>query len=303
MINNDEILVFEGKQYPFFPSIGLKLTGACRLNCPFCCEPNRKQKVYDLKHFIKITNLLHKLKTSRLCFTGGDPLLYPWLEHLLKHTKHLGFFNLLLTGDGSLISDMYERIFPYLSAVRFSIHNLDSEHDKIVQHDGAFSEMENALDQLAQKKVPCFITTVVTPLNFNSVADIADWCFKKKIKKFFLFGLMRSGKGDGFINTTGEVPKNEIENIIAQLKNKYSPDQLDIIYYDYKKNAECILIYGDGKVVIDPYPKPPKYQMEIGNILHEKPVTIIKRFNQDPENHKGHYEHLKRYYIDTHENI
>src|SRR4030042_3261878 len=88
---------YAGKKFPFFPSIGLKLIGACRFQCPFCCEPDRNQSLSPLKNFITITNLLHQFGTQRLCFTGGDPLLYPDISPLLKHTYSLGFFNFLLT--------------------------------------------------------------------------------------------------------------------------------------------------------------------------------------------------------------
>lgn len=293
---SDGMLDFGGNNFSFFPSIGLKLTGACRLNCPFCCEPDRKQTVYDVNKFIKITKVLSELGAKRLCFTGGDPLLYPNIDQLLKHTKMLGFYNLLLTGDGTLLNKNHNKLFPYLDAVRFSIHAMESQHDKIVKQTGAFSDMEKALDILTEKKVPCFVTTVVSPLSFDSILDVAEWCIYKKIKTYFLFGLMRSGKGADFIEKVGEVPEADISKLICKLKQKYTDTQLEIIHYDYKKNAECILIYGDGKVVIDPYPTPPLFQLEIGNILFDTPAEIIHRFKQDPENHKGHYEHLKRYY-------
>ncbi len=289
-------LNFGDKHFDFFPRIGLKLTGVCRLKCPFCCEPNRRQTVYDISNFLEITETLRKLGTELLCFTGGDPLSYPNIEKLLMHTKKLGFYNLLLTGDGALLKEKLNKIIPYLDAVRFSIHDMKMEHDKIVKRPGAFSEMNEALDILIKTNVDCFVTTVVTSLNTNSILDIAKWCFNKKVKKYFLFGLMRSGKGGDFINKFGEAPDEDIYELLAKLKQKYSHQQLEIIHYDYKRNAECILVYGDGQIVIDPYPNPPSFQLEIGNILSDTRENIIERFNKDPENLSGHYEHLKRYY-------
>ena len=285
----------DGEKFDFFPSVGLKLTGACKNSCPFCCEPNREQTVYGIDNFITITKVLHQLGTTRLCFTGGEPLLYPNIDRLMKHTKTLGFYNLLLTGDGTLLQKNYNKLLPSLDAIRFTIHAVGTRHDEIVGHRGAFNEMEKALDALTKGKVPCFVTTVVTRLNFDFILDIANWCFDKKVQKFFLFGLMRSGKGEAFIDEHGEVLEADFSQIIADLKQMYSPEQLTIIVYEYRKNAECILIYGDGRVVIDPYPVPPSFQLEIGNILSDTPSEILDRFNQDPENYKGHYDHLRRY--------
>ncbi|MBA3035347.1 MAG: radical SAM protein, partial [Desulfobacterium sp.] len=94
---------FEGKTADFFPSVGLKLSGNCRFKCPFCCEPNRTQQVYPLNNFISIANILKKLGTRRLCFTGGDPLSHKDIGALLQYTKSLDFFNLLLTTDAKAL--------------------------------------------------------------------------------------------------------------------------------------------------------------------------------------------------------
>ena len=295
LICSDGLFNFNGKKFNFFPSVGLKVTGACNNSCPFCCEPNRKQSVYAIDNFIRITKILRQLGTMRLCFTGGEPLLYPNIDRLMKHTKTLGFYNLLLTGDGALLMKKYNELLPSIDAIRFSIHAVGTQHDEIVGQPGAFYEMEKALDALTKEKVPCFVTTVVTRLNLGLISEIASWCFNKKVQTFFLFGLMRSGKGWAFIDKHGEVLEAELYEITAELERKYSPDQLKIIVYEYNKNAECILIYGDGRVVIDPYPVLPSFQLEIGNIISNTPSEILDRFNKDPENYSGHYDHLKKW--------
>ncbi len=71
-----------------FPTIGLKLTGKCNLNCKFCCEPQRDQPVYQLESFFKIIDLLkNDFGTNRICLTGGDPLLYKDIEHVASYAQ------------------------------------------------------------------------------------------------------------------------------------------------------------------------------------------------------------------------
>ncbi|HAB51986.1 MAG TPA: hypothetical protein DCE80_07440 [Ignavibacteriales bacterium] len=286
---------FGGEKFSFFPSVGLKITGACRFGCPFCCEPNRKQDLVPIENFISITNILYQFGTRRLCFTGGDPLLYPSIHQLLKHTKSLGFYNLLLTTDGELIKKNHNELLPYLNAVRFSVHALYSKHDEFVSYPGSFTATEGAIDILIKSKVPCFITTVATPLNINSLSDIAEWCLSKSVKKYYVFGLMRSGLGDSFMNKHGKISKAEISKIITELKYKYSREPIDIIYYDYSSNAECILIYGDGRIVIDPYPDSQTFQLEIGNIFNDTRAKIVEYFLQDPRNYAGYLKHFSKY--------
>jgi len=292
---SDRVFNFDGEKVTFFPSVGLKLTGACRFACPFCCEPNRTQDVAPIENFISITNTLCQSGTRRLCLTGGEPMLYPNIVQLVKHTKSLGFYNLLLTTDGASLKKNHNEVLPFLNAVRFSVHAVDSLHDEIVRHPGSFLETEEAIDFLTKEEISCFVTTVVTPLNIDSISDIAEWCLYKSIKKYFLFGLMRSGLGNSFMNEHGEVSPADISEIIAELKRRYSREQIEIIYYDYSNNAECVLIYGDGRVVIDPYPNSQSFQLEIGNIFSDTPAEILDRFLVDPKNYEGYCKHLHMY--------
>lgn len=292
---SDRVFNFDGEKVKFFPSVGLKFTGACRFACPFCCEPNRTQDVAPVENFISITNTLCQSGTRRLCLTGGEPMLYPNIVQLVKHTKSLGFYNLLLTTDGASVKKNHNEVLPFLNAVRFSVHAVDSLHDEIVRHPGSFLETEEAIDFLTKEEISCFVTTVVTPLNIDSISDIAEWCLYKSIKKYFLFGLMRSGLGNSFMNEHGEVSPANISEIIAELKRRYSREQIEIIYYDYSNNAECVLIYGDGRVVIDPYPNSQSFQLEIGNIFSDTPAEILDRFLIDPKNFEGYCQHLNMY--------
>ena len=100
---------------------------------------------------------------------------------------------------------------------------------------------------------------------------------------------MKSGRGSSFAKTGGTVAKNELEKIHKDLRGKYSER---VALYKYTNNAECILVYGDGRVMIDPYPTAPNHQLNIGNILSDAPDKIISNFLKDPENYKGYCRHL-----------
>jgi len=172
---------------------------------------------------------------------------------------------------------------------------MHSKHDDVVGHPGAFDETADAIDFLIPKNISCFVTTVVTPLNINDIDNIAAWSFSKGVTKYYLFALMKSGYGKKFIDANGEVSPEQISIIQSGLASKYSKQRMDIIYYDYKHNAECILIYGDGRVVIDPYPESETYQLEIGNIFSDTREEIISNFSKDGKNLRGHRHHLDKH--------
>jgi len=273
--------------------VGLKVTGACRLKCPFCCEPDREQEEYSSQRLIEIIDILRKNGTSRLCFTGGDPLLYPSLLELLKHSHSIGFKNLLLTSDGVLLKKKYAEIIKFVEAVRFSVHGIEKAHDSVVGEAGAFAAIDEMIDVITASGCPCYVTTVISASNVDQIYDIASWCFSKKVKHYYLFGMMKSGRGDRFLNTYGEVSSENIGIVIESLKSMYSPSDMKVIYYDYQKKSECILVYGDGRIVIDPYPDAPSFQAEIGNLISQSVLEIMTKFNSDPENLKGYNAHLE----------
>lgn len=284
----------DNKNEDYFPSVGLKLTGACRLSCPFCCEPDRAQSVYQNANFFKIADILRANGTKRLCFTGGDPLLYPGVTDLLKYSKEAGFYNLLLTSDGNLLKEKYDEILPFIDAVRFSIHAIGSSHDEMVGQFNAFDAIEQMVSIMASARKPCFVATVVSNANIEHLGEIAEWCFKKGVRQYYLFGLMKSGRGKSFIDQIGEAPHADISEIVYGLRQKFSSSDMKIIYYDYRKKAECILVYGDGRVVIDPYPDHPSYQIAIGNLLNETVPEIVQKFMRDPENSEGYFSHWEK---------
>lgn len=284
---------YEGEKVNFFPSIGLKLTDNCKFKCPFCCEPDKHHKPLPISNFKEITIKIKEYGTKRVCITGGDPLLYPDISQLLDHNKSLGFYNLLLTTNGSLLMKRYKEVSPFVDAVRFSIHAMNSKHDEIVGNRGVFSSTSQAIDLLIKNNISCFVTTVITTLNVNEIKDIAEWIFSKGVTRYYLFALMKSGNGKRFMEANGEVPPEQVSGIIAKLMSKYN-NKMEIIYYDYSNNAECILIYGDGKIVIDPYQKSPTFQLEIGNIFTDSKEVIIEKFLKDEDNLNGHRMHLNK---------
>ena len=99
---------------------------------------------------------------------------------------------------------------------------------------------------------------------------------------------------DEYIAEHGNVSTVEVIEIVEKLNKQYFNEEMEIIHYSYEQNAECILIYGDGKVILDPYPNVPNFQLEIGNIFNDKPELILQRFFKDKDNFEGYNKHLQK---------
>ncbi|PKN08394.1 MAG: hypothetical protein CVU73_08070 [Deltaproteobacteria bacterium HGW-Deltaproteobacteria-8] len=276
-------------------SVGFKLTGACEYHCPFCCEPDRSQKVYPVVNFTKISEMLWRHGTKRLCFTGGDPLLYKELYEVLSYTTRLGFKNVLLTANGRLLKKNIKAVGGNVDAVRFSVHGIREKHDKVVDCVGSFEEMESAIAILRDLRVSIYAATVVTNESVDDLCEILKWCAAEQISHLFLFELMKSGAGKEYVDNKGTVDDDALRSLLERLRQSDDAAKVEIIHYDYKSKGDCVLIYGNGAICIDPYPGSENFQLYVGNIFDEGLEKIIERISADPENVNGYVEHHKKY--------
>ena len=66
------------------------LTRDCNLRCEFCYVKAKgycKNELVSFDDLIKIVDFCCKAKSKYIFFTGGEPLLYPYLKGILKYIK------------------------------------------------------------------------------------------------------------------------------------------------------------------------------------------------------------------------
>lgn len=261
----------------FFQVIGLKMTNKCRMKCKFCCEYKQNYPQFDFEQYNKLIKILSENGTKRICFTGGEPLLCPFIEEALKISHELNFDNVIFTSDGKKLQEI---TIPkkYINSLRISLHAIGKKHDEIVQKDGAFKEIEKSISRLNNIGYNISINTVLTPEVYSMAEDIVEWCISNNIKRVYFSNLLQSGLGEEFIKKSGRITDADFRNLIKKLKNKYENKNIRIISHPYEKNAECILMYGNGDMYIDPCFESETHQKYIGNILKEQPKAIFENF-------------------------
>lgn len=263
----------------FFPTIGLKVTLSCKMNCPFCCEGIKDNVEYEPEIFINLIKILSKAGTKRICFTGGEPLLYPYINTIIEYANRKKIETILLTSDGKALNSL--SVEPkYITSIRISIHGIGKSHDNVVGRCGAFQEIENALNSIKSKYNNIYVATVLTTQNYNEINSISEWCISKGIKRFYIFNLLSSGLGKEYIDYNGRISSESFNKIIIEQQEKFQ-SSLRIIPHPYEKNAECIIVYGNGDVVIDPCFGCSNCQKKIGNLVNEKPQKILKNLYND----------------------
>lgn len=127
------------KNNKFFPKMNLQsgtmrivLTTQCNYKCKYCFAEGEKDKDYrilDIEQIKKVILIGKEFGINNIKLTGGEPLLYPYLEELLKYIREIGISYIDLTTNISLLTDSnIEMLNKYkVNALTLSLDTLKPE--------------------------------------------------------------------------------------------------------------------------------------------------------------------------------
>lgn len=89
--------------------VRISLTDACNFCCPYCrpeeIPPEAVKHLLSVEEWMTLLEAYYRLGVKALRLTGGEPLLYPYLEELLQALKEKAWFeDISMTTNGSLLA-------------------------------------------------------------------------------------------------------------------------------------------------------------------------------------------------------
>ena len=137
--------------------VRLSLTDACNFCCPYCrpaeITPQSQHQLLSVDEWMTILGAFHQLGVKAVRLTGGEPLLYPYLEELLARIKKTGWFeDISMTTNGSLLAQRAAKLKELgLNRVNISLDSLDSDAfalcvGKANQLDSVLKGIHSAID-------------------------------------------------------------------------------------------------------------------------------------------------------------
>ena len=82
----------------------------CNLACTYCNEFDNFSAPVPLDELRRRVDNLARLRLSILTISGGEPLMHPELDHLIRHTRKHGIIASLITNGYLLTEDRIERL-------------------------------------------------------------------------------------------------------------------------------------------------------------------------------------------------
>ncbi|MHA1401942.1 MAG: viperin family antiviral radical SAM protein, partial [Candidatus Heimdallarchaeaceae archaeon] len=211
-------------------SVNWHLWPRCNYNCKFCFGRfNEIRYPLSKKQALKIPALLEKAGTNKLSFTGGEPLLCPYLGDLIIESKQLGLTTMLITNASLLSEEFLYRYHNYIDWIALSIDSADENiQKKLGRGFGCHvRNIKKISKKIQEYNISLKINTVITKLNCDEdmhelIAELKP--IRWKVFQVLPIGGQNEGKVESLLISEEEftsfVQKHIDLNPIAE-KNEY----------------------------------------------------------------------------------
>lgn len=169
----------------------ITLTRECNLRCRFCYAKSAGYMTddrIDYDNLKKLVDFCSEAKVKYIVFTGGEPLLYPWIKDILRYIKEKkNPITVAIPTNGVLLEDLTlceSLIDSGVGYIDISMKGSDSrEWYKMVGDDG-FARQLQGIRNLAMLSVEFTCSMVVTPENVLTFCDAVQIAYDNGARQF-----------------------------------------------------------------------------------------------------------------------
>ncbi len=182
-----------------FRNLRISLTAACNYACTYCVPDGKRlvaaQNELSADAMLRgVAYLIEAAGIERLRITGGEPLVSPKLDTLLRGVSQLGLADISLTSNGQLLTRKLPLLLECgIRRLNISLDTLDAAAFRSIARGG---DLASVLDGLQQARATGMqIKVNMVPLrgqNLDQVLPMLDYCLANGFELRFI-ELMRMG--------------------------------------------------------------------------------------------------------------
>jgi heme d1 biosynthesis radical SAM protein NirJ len=182
------------------PVVIWNLVRRCNLACAHCYSVSANIDFpgeLTTREALSVLEDLRRFRVSALILSGGEPLLRPDLREIACRAKELGFHQVALSTNGTLIDERAAAwIAPLFDYVGVSLDGRPEAHDRFRRSEGAFAASLRGLRLCRDAGAKVGVRFTLTE---SSAADL-PWLLalskRERIGKFYLSHLNYAGRGN-----------------------------------------------------------------------------------------------------------
>lgn len=216
--------------YPL--NIEFELTTLCNWKCSFCYNTWKSEKCFKHRNIdIDIVKNIIDEAYNNNCFTirysGGEPLLYPYLKELIEYGNYKQMNQVIFT-NGSLITDEWLEIFlkNRVKTILLSLHGIDEVHDELTQVKGSYKKTLSIIEKILKTNLHLCVEITLSKRNISEIENILCKLIDIGVKNVSIMRYVSTGRNDKdfeisyeeFYKTIKEIANNDLfQNLSIKL--------------------------------------------------------------------------------------
>ncbi len=160
----------------------LEITHRCNLNCDYCYQKNRPHSDKNILQIEKEIQILLRLrKTGTMFIAGGEPLLHPQIDEIVRTVNSYKVKPVLVTNGHILTRELLRDLKKVgLFGIVFHVDSGQSRPGWIGKSEKEINRLRQAYTDMVfhEKGLICGFNTTILPETLSEVPDIVEWTIK-----------------------------------------------------------------------------------------------------------------------------